>query len=125
MGGYQDRIDSATCDTLLYLGDQLVKDDFALAAVSNRRPYLVSRVPASFKALLRKAFAEVNLLDDNALVLSSLNGDSPFDYPDNAKLYRAMLMVPTLQLIELEFERFTNINNSYRALQAPDVQVLN
>ena len=132
-------IDSATCDTLLYLGDHLVSDEAADDEDSEDSadsdasddteavpiPSLVSRVSARFKRLLRRAYAEINCLDDNSIVLSYLNGNSPYDYPDQAKWNRALLMFPSNELIELEYQRFSSINSAIRASQTPDVLILN
>ena len=135
-GGPNSPIDSALCDTLLYLGDHIVQEeappiglidpddedaveDLALYEAVHREPSLVSRVSAHFKMLLRKAYAEINCLDDNAIVLSYLNGGSPYDYPDQSKWNKALLLFPSNELIELEYQRFSRINSSLRSAQPP------
>jgi hypothetical protein len=62
-------------------------------------PPFFSTVPAYFKEALRLAYAELYLLNDNAIVLSYLNGMTPFDYPDPAKFNKALLMLPSPDLI--------------------------
>ena len=112
------------CETLCNLGDHLVKEELLADVAANRHASLNCRIPAYFKKALRQAYAEVNLLDDQALTLSSLNNDSPYNYPDRSKLHRAMLLFPTPELVELEMIRSYVANEAVRLANA-DVVVLN
>jgi hypothetical protein len=78
---------------------------------------LLCRVPSDFKAALAKAYAELHLLDDQALLMSYFNDTSPFVYPDPAKLNRALLLLPGKDLLDHERDFASRINATSRKAQ--------
>ncbi len=99
LGPFDAPLDSVTVSILTNLGDHMLKQEHDLAIRKKKVPPFFSTVPAYFKEALRLAYAELYLLDDNAIVLSYLNGTTPFDYPDPAKFNKALLMLPSPDLI--------------------------
>ena len=85
---------------------------------------LISRIPSHFKDALRIAYSAIHLVDKHALTLSLLNGNSPLDYPDRSKFYKALLMLPTPELVELEQTRFATANAQSYLTQYGDPMVL-
>jgi hypothetical protein len=59
--------------------------------------------------MFARAYAELYLLDNNALILAYLNGDLPSDYPDPAKRDRASIVMGTPQLVDLELDRVSGL----------------
>ncbi len=43
-------------------------------------------------------------MDNNALALAYMNGDSPWNYPDQSKKERAALLLATPELVEIEID---------------------
>jgi hypothetical protein len=87
------------CLNLIAQGDHLFAEERRLAEEAGSRPSLLASIPSHFKLLLSRAFGELHLLDDLALILSYLNGKSPYDYPDESKVDQALLLLPSMELI--------------------------
>ena len=119
LGEHSGPFDSLMCDTLTRLGDHLVQPSRSAVPDS-----LITRIPTHFKQSLRLAYSAIFLVDDNALTLSVLNGNSPLDYPDRSKFNKALLMVPTPELIELEQIRFAHANAQSYLVQYGDPMII-
>jgi hypothetical protein len=59
--------------------------------------------------MLGRAYSELFCLDNNCLSLAYLNGNSPMDYPDQAKLDRAALLLATPELVAQEIDRVSGL----------------
>jgi hypothetical protein len=90
------------CQNLLACSDHILAEERRLADEENVRPSILAEVPSHFKMLLSRAYGEIHLLDDLALVLSYLNGKSPHDYPDEAKVDQALLLLPGMELLNFD-----------------------
>jgi hypothetical protein len=90
------------CQNLLAQGDHILAEERRLAEEANVRPSILAEVPSHFKMLLSRAYGEIHLLDDLALVLSYLNGKSPYDYPDETKVDRVLLLLPGMDLLNYD-----------------------
>ena len=101
------------------MGDHLVRP-----GNSEFPDLLISRIPARFKEALRLAYSAIHLVDNQALTLSLLNGNSPLDYPDRSKFYKALLMLPSPELIENEQTRFATANAQSYLVQYGDPMVI-
>ena len=73
-------------------------------------PSFLSRIPAHFRRLLGRAYCELNLLHDEAITMSYFNQTCPQAYPDPEKCDRALLLLPTEQLLDLEIDRVSGLN---------------
>jgi len=99
------------------MGDHLLRQSALKATHEKREPSLVSLVPPYVKNLLGRAYAEIYLLDDQALTLSYLNNRSPFCYQDQGKMNRAMLLLATPELVDLDMDAASALNAASRVVQ--------
>jgi hypothetical protein len=102
-------IDSVTAGYLTFMGDHLFKQELDAAKLRKKQPPFLSTVPAYFTRALRTAYGEIYLLDEHALTLSYINGTSPFAYPDATKVDKALLLLPSPDLIERELDRTSSL----------------
>ncbi len=102
-------IDSVTAGYLTFMGDHLFKQERKAAREKKKEPPFIASVPAFFTRALREAYAEIYLLDDYALTMSYINRDSPFNYPDPAKIEKALLLLPHPDLIEQDLDRVSSL----------------
>jgi hypothetical protein len=98
-------INSQACQALTSQGDHILAEQKRIAEEAGEVPPILARIPAHFKRSLALAYSHVHLLDDQALVLSYLNGTSPLDYPDDQKIDQTMLLLPGFDLINYERDR--------------------
>jgi hypothetical protein len=103
-------VDYQTCLNLIAQGDHLLAEERRVAEEAGERPSLLASIPSHFKLLLSKAYGELHLLDDLALVLSYMNGKSPYDYPDEAKVDQALLLLPSMDLINYDRDAASSEN---------------
>jgi hypothetical protein len=103
-------VDYQTCLNLIAQGDHMLAEERRLAEESGVEPSLLASIPSHFKLLLSKAYGELHLLDDLALVLSYMNGKSPYDYPDDAKIDRTLLLLPSMDLINYDRDAASSEN---------------
>lgn len=96
------------------LGDAWLTSALANAIHARRRPYFIERVPVHLVRALRRAFSELFLCDELSLLMSYFNKTSPFIYPDQRRINKAMLLFPTPQLIRAEFVTVMEYNHSLR-----------
>jgi hypothetical protein len=95
-------IGAIACQALTSQGDHIFSEQKRLAEEKDEVPPLLASIPAHFKRALALAYAHIHLLDDQALVLSYMNGTSPFQYPDDSKIDQVMLLLPSFDLINYE-----------------------
>jgi hypothetical protein len=98
-------INTYACQALTSYGDHLFAEQKRIAEEADEVPPLLARVPAHFRRALALAYAHIHLVDDQALVLSYLNCTSPFYYPDETKIDQALLLLPSVELINYERDR--------------------
>ena len=110
LGDFDGPLTSSICAELTNLGNHLLAESRSKALASGRTLTLVEAVPAHFLMALRRAYAEINLLDDFSIVMAYLNKASPTSYPDPEKLHRAMLLLPGEDLVEHERDQASQIN---------------
>jgi hypothetical protein len=103
-------VDYQTCLNLIAQGDHLFAEERRVAEEAGELPSLLASIPSHFKLLLSKAYGELHLLDDLALVLSYMNGKSPYDYPDEAKVDQALLLLPSMDLINYDRDAASSEN---------------
>jgi hypothetical protein len=111
-------VDPLTCQQLTLLGDHSLERSRTtlLHAGCDDLP-LLCRVPSEFKNALAKAYAELNLLHDQALIVSYLNDTIPHLYEDEAKMSRALLLLPGRDLLDHERDFASRINAQARKIQ--------
>ncbi len=109
LGPSNGPIDSITAGYLTFMGDHLYKQEFDAAKLRKKQPPFLSTVPAYFTKALRAAYGEIYLLDEHALTLSYVNGTSPFAYPDANKIEKALLLLPSPELVERELDRTSSL----------------
>jgi len=104
-------LNTADCHNLINLGDHLMTQARADTQPALRHTLpLAYRVPPTFRHALALAYARINLLDDNCLVLAELNGTLPQFYPDERKVDEAFLLLPGLDLIDLSRDEASRWN---------------
>ncbi len=105
-------LDPLTCQQLTLLGDHSLETarNTLIRAGCDELP-LILRIPPAFKTALGKAYAEINLLHDQAMVLSYFNDTIPHMYPDEAKFTKAQLLLPSPDLIDHDRD-FASLNNA-------------
>jgi hypothetical protein len=96
------------------LGDAWLGNALNVALQANRRPCFIERVPVHLIRALRRAFSDLFLCDERSLLLSYFNKTSPFIYPDQRRLNKAMLLFPTPELVRAEFSTIMEYNHSLR-----------
>jgi len=118
LGSPSVSLNTQDCQNLINLGDHLMTQTKA-----NTQPHLRSslplayRVPPTFRHALAHAYARINLLDNNCLVLAELNDTLPQFYPDEGKVHEAFLLLPGLELIDLSRDQASRWNALSRCLQ--------
>lgn len=110
MDGPVGPVSYQACQNLLAQGDHILAEERRLAEEANVRPSILAEVPSYFKMLLSRAYGEIHLLDDLALVLSYLNGKSPYDYPDESKVDQALLLLPGMDLLNYDRDAASSEN---------------
>jgi hypothetical protein len=103
-------VDYQTCQNLLAQGDHILAEERRFAEEEGERPSILASIPSHFKMLLSRAYGEIHLLDDLALVLSYLNGKSPYDYPDETKVDQALLLLPGMDLLNYDRDSASSEN---------------
>jgi hypothetical protein len=98
-------LNTYACQALTSHGDHIFAEQKRVAEEADEVPPLLARIPSHFKRALALAYANIHLVDDQALVLSYMNCTSPFYYTDDAKIYQAMLLLPSFELINYERDR--------------------
>jgi hypothetical protein len=119
LGEPTDRLDSATVSVLTAIGEHLLADERSNRARFERGSFL-SRVPSYIRTMLSRAYSEIYLLDNNALALAYLNGDSVMTYRDQAKRDRASILMGTPELVSIELDRVSSL----AAIQAGQIMGL-
>jgi hypothetical protein len=109
LGDPEGPIDTDVASILTAIGDHLLAQELADAPRLRRVPSFHSRVPVHTRHMLGRAYSELYCLDSNCIVLSYLNRDSPFNYPDPKKRERAALLLATPEMVDREIDRVSRL----------------